>query len=192
MLIKVARSRDVKMPERGHAHDAGMDFYVPTMDADFTRDFMSKSQNAGISIMTEMGNDECKEECECKTNKGKKYMLIEPGYGAMIPAGVHTEIPIGFMGQFVNKSGVATKKRLLIGAQIIDTFYDGEVHINVHNVSDRDVKVYEGDKLTQMILIPVVHAQALEVELDTLYEGMHEETLRGSDGFGSTDKPKGL
>jgi len=106
----------------------------------------------------------------------------------MIPSGVHAEIPIGYMGIYFNKSGVATKKRLLIGAQVIDTYYDGECHINVHNVSDRNVLIQSGDKLTQMVLIPVVHAQSLEVPLDELYSGMKEEEHRGAGGFGSTDK----
>jgi dUTP pyrophosphatase len=173
MYIGVVRTRNVHMPERGHAHDAGMDFYIPEFDEEFVKHFKSLSQNEGIDINSER-------------------IHLDPGRGAMIPSGVKTEIPIGYMGIFLNKSGVATKKRVLVGAQVVDCGYDGEVHINLHNVSGRPIEFKPGDKAVQMVLVPVVSATPIEVEKDSLYEGMRNDAiqLRAADGFGSTGENK--
>lgn len=179
MVIRGALSRDVQEPVRGHAHDAGMDFYVPTFSPAFVHRF---------TVEIPEGAKEKGEDTNVGIDINKDRILLKPGQGAMIPSGVHMEIPIGYMGLYLNKSGVATKKRLLIGAQVIDTFYDGECHINVNNVSDRDVEIKPGEKLTQMVLVPVAHASFLKVDLDTLYSDMREEDHRGDGGFGSTDK----
>lgn len=171
MIIRGAISKEVHEPERGHAHDAGMDFYVPKFDEAFITQFRSLEQNANIAI-------------------DNREIILKPGEGAMIPSGVHLEIPIGMMGLYLNKSGVATKKRLLIGAQVIDTYYDGECHINVHNVSDRNVSIKTGDKLAQMVLVPVAHADFLKVEKDELYNTLKEGEHRAAGGFGSTGEKK--
>jgi dUTP pyrophosphatase len=167
MYIKIARTRDVDMPQRGHAHDAGLDFFMPYIDCDFIRDFQSLKQNQGVEINPEK-------------------IILQPGQAALIPSGIHIEIPIGHAGIFQNKSGVATKKRLLVGAQVIDTFYNGESHIHLVNVSDTLVVITPGEKLTQLIIVPVVAAIPIEGSLDSFYENQQEQEYRGNAGFGST------
>lgn len=114
-------------------------------------------------------------------------MIIGVGDQVIIPSGVHVDI----MGSnlhnyaliFNNKSGVATKKRMLIGAQVVDADYQGEVHINLHNVGTEAVRIKAGDKLAQALMIPIMYAQPSVIDFDELYES---ETDRGAGGFGST------
>jgi dUTP pyrophosphatase len=120
-------------------------------------------------------------------NNGIPY-TINSGKSILIPSGIKIEIPYGFMGLFLNKSGIASKKKLLIGAQVIDTFYSGEVHINLHNVSDEDITIKSDDKIVQLVIVPVVCATPEECKEEDLYKDMLMNDIRGEGGFGSTNK----
>ncbi len=169
MLLKYATIRNVKMPSRGHATDAGIDFMCPKMDEQFIKDFTSKEANAHVVF----------------TDKG---MAIPPGCNAVIPSGVKVEIPYGYMGLFLNKSGVASKSDMLIGAQVIDTFYSGEVHVDLHNVGNDPFSVVEGMKLAQMVMVPILSCDLTLCDEEDLYDWMKPDAIRGEGGFGSTGK----
>lgn len=110
-------------------------------------------------------------------------IIINPGQSVNIPSGIKVLIPNGYAGIFFNKSSVGSKG-VIVGACVVDSDYRGEVHLNVHNVSDRSVKFDPGQKLVQMILIPVHPSNATMVTEET-YKSFGS-TSRGSGGFGST------
>jgi len=128
---------------------------------------------------------------------GGAPMDLQPGANILIPSGIKVNVPTGYALIAFNKSGVASKKGLIVGACVIDEDYQGEVHLNVINTKQefethcegvyyKDpgfVQLVPGEKLLQCILVPVNYANPEEVELENLYE---EESLRGSGGFGST------
>ena len=173
MLLQYSVIRNVKYPERGHPTDAGIDFFCPEIDDKFMHDFGAIGANSDISVY------------------GSHGITIPPGVNAVIPSGVKVEIPYGHMGLFLNKSGVATKSKLIIGAQVIDTFYSGEVHIDLHNVGVDDVLIEPGLKLAQMVIVPAIAAEPILCQdEEDLYKGMKLESYRGEGGFGSTDKKK--
>lgn len=117
-------------------------------------------------------------------------VVLAPGDSILIPSGVKVEIPPGYMGLFLNKSGVAAKKSLVMGAQVIDPYYSGEVHLDLHNVGHEEVEIQPGDKITQMVLVPIAHAQLVLCDEEDLYYDYMSGELRGEDGFGSTDKKR--
>jgi len=173
MFIQFTDVRNVKHPERGHPTDAGIDFFCPKIDDKFIEDFRKIKANSGVSIY------------------GTDGIYIPPGVNAVIPSGIKVEIPYGHMGLLLNKSGVATKMKLIIGAQVIDTFYSGEVHIDLHNVGERDVIIKPDMKLVQMVIVPAIAAQPiLCLDEEDLYKEMKMENYRNEDGFGSTNKKK--
>lgn len=108
---------------------------------------------------------------------------ILPGESIMIPSGIKVDIPNGTMLQVCNKSGIASKKGLLVGACIVDSDYQGEMHLNLWNVSNKAVILASGTKLVQMILLPILLPDLEEVLEGDLFVG---ETERGTGGFGST------
>lgn len=113
-------------------------------------------------------------------------IVLNPGNNVTIPSGIKVEIPIGYMGLFLNKSGVASKKSLVMGAQVIDPYYSGEVHLDLHNIGDEAVELRPGDKITQMVLVPIAHCQLTESDEDDLYHDFQTEEYRNAKGFGST------
>ena len=110
---------------------------------------------------------------------------IPPFGDALIPSGIKVRIPKGFALIGFNKSGVATKKKLDVGSQVIDEDYTGEMHLHLVNTSERSITLLPGEKILQFILIPVSYANTIEISAEE-YDSFGE-TERGSGGFGSTN-----
>jgi dUTP pyrophosphatase len=108
---------------------------------------------------------------------------ISPGERFFIPSGIKANVPEGFALIAMNKSGIALKKGLLVGACVVDSDYQGEIHLHLVNTGTKTVAIEPGDKLTQFLLIPVNHCRVDVVDESSLFEA---ETTRGSGGFGST------
>ena len=111
---------------------------------------------------------------------------LAPGQSAKIPAGIKVEVPAGYSLIFFNKSGVAAKRSLIVGACVIDHGYSGEVHINMINVGDQTQFLMPGEKIVQGILMPVITFETIEVPEEELYKEIHVAGSRGVGGFGST------
>ena len=108
---------------------------------------------------------------------------VNPGQRFFIPSGIKANVPEGYALIAMNKSGVALKKGLMVGACVVDSDYQGEIHLHLVNTSDTPTTIEPGDKLVQFLLIPVKHCPVSVVDVDDLYEDV---TTRGSGGFGST------
>lgn len=109
------------------------------------------------------------------------------GQQVIIPSGIKVKVPEDCALIAFNKSGIATKNQLQVGACVVDEDYQGEVHINVYNRGVESVTITPGMKLTQFILMPVEYCSIVEVEDEgELYCGV--VTQRGDGGFGSTNK----
>lgn len=106
--------------------------------------------------------------------------LIAARGSAIFDTGVHVEIPDGYVGFIKSKSGLNMKKNLLAEG-VIDAGYTGPIVVKVYNHGDEEVLIRAGDKLTQLVILPVLLP---ELELsDSL-----TETDRGAAGFGSTGR----
>lgn len=108
---------------------------------------------------------------------------LQPGQSINIPSGIKMVLQPGFAGIFFNKSGVGVKG-LMVGACVVDSDYRGEVHLNLHNVSNKEVTFQSGQKLVQMLIMPIALTTPHEIGTD-LYK-MYDDTERGTGGFGST------
>ena len=116
-------------------------------------------------------------------------IYIEPGESRLFSTGLKFGIPHGYMLEVKNRSGNASKLNLLVGACVIDSGYNGEVFVNLHNVGGQSRFVERGMKIAQIVMVPVVHFRALETGKDNLYD-WHPITIsnRGTGALGSTDK----
>lgn len=99
---------------------------------------------------------------------------------AWFDTGVHIELPPGTVGFIKSKSGLNVKHGLT-SEGVIDVGYTGSIVVKLYNHSGYDYKVNKGDKISQLVILPIL-TPALEL-VDTL-----EETERGSNGFGSSGK----
>jgi dUTP pyrophosphatase len=113
-------------------------------------------------------------------------LMIQPGQSVVLQTGLRFEVPHGFMLEVKNRSSMASKKHLLVGACVIDPGYSGEVFINLHNVGTQPQLISTGDKIAQLVLIPVYHFECQEAPADTIYNRPVCISSRGEGGFGST------
>ena len=111
------------------------------------------------------------------------WVVLKPGQSHVFETGLKIEVPPNYMLQVMNKSGIASKKSLVAGACVIDSGYDGEIFINLHNIGNKDQYIEPGQKLAQLVMIPVITPELVEILEDNVYEF---ETSRGTGGFGST------
>ena len=116
-------------------------------------------------------------------------LLIDPGESKIIPTGLRFGVPHGFMLEVKNRSSVAAKKGLLVGACVVDPGYDGELFVNLHNVGKESQFIAAGDKIAQVVMIPIVHFRACESESGDLYNWEQIAISdRGDGALGSTDE----
>lgn len=106
--------------------------------------------------------------------------VIRPYARAMLDTGVHVQIPDGHVGLLTSKSGLMAKMGLT-SRGTIDAGYTGAVHVVLFNHTDRVAFIKKGEKISQLVLMPIITPDPELV--DSL-----EETERGSGGFGSTGK----
>ena len=83
---------------------------------------------------------------------------------------------------------MAAKRSLVVGACVVDSGYDGEVFVNLHNIGSAGQIIEPQTKIAQAVLVPVVHFRAVETESGDLYN-WYPITIsdRGDGALGSTD-----
>lgn len=112
----------------------------------------------------------------------EEELLILPGQIVRVPTGIAIELPNPYVGAFVfARSGLASKHGVALanGVGVIDSDYRGEIQVAVVNLGAEPFKVSDGDRIAQMVFLPVYLA-------DFQAADQLEETARGSGGFGST------
>ena len=111
-------------------------------------------------------------------------MTIRPGERVKVPAGFAIGLPgPEWVALIFARSGLGIKSGITLPncVGVIDSDYRGEIIVALTNLSDEDYTIQPGDRVAQMVVMPVTQAHSHVVdELD--------DTQRGAGGFGSTGK----
>ena len=112
-----------------------------------------------------------------------KEIVIKPNSSDLIPTGLKVAIPEEFEIQIRPRSGLAAKESIgvLNSPGTIDSDYRGELKIILFNHSNKDFIINNGDRIAQMVLVPILKMEFEEVN-------SLPDTVRGQGGFGSTGK----
>tara|TARA_R110000824_G_scaffold273877_3_gene462522 strand:- start:1022 stop:1486 length:465 start_codon:yes stop_codon:yes gene_type:complete len=114
-------------------------------------------------------------------------IVVNPGESKIIPTGVRFGVPHGYMLEVKNRSSMAAKKSLIVGACVVDPGYDGELFVNLHNIGTKEQFIAAGDKIAQVVMIPVIHFRLSESQSGDLYNWEQIAiTDRGTGALGST------
>jgi dUTP pyrophosphatase len=108
-------------------------------------------------------------------------LTLKPGERGVVPTGLKMAIPEGYEGCVRPRSGLAMKHGLTLtnSPGTIDSDYRGEVKILMVNLGQEPVVLKRGDRIAQLLITPVAHAQVIKVE-------SLDDTARGGGGFGHT------
>ncbi len=113
-------------------------------------------------------------------------IAIDPGVSRIVPTGLRFGVPHGYMIEVKNRSSVAAKRSLIVGACVVDSGYDGEVFVNLHNIGKQTQYIRSGDKIAQLVMIPVVHFRPMQSKSGDLYRTGITISDRGDGALGST------
>ena len=109
-------------------------------------------------------------------------LVLEPGQTHLVPTGIaiHLEDP-GLAAVLLPRSGLGHKHGIVLGnlVGLIDSDYQGQVMVSVWNRSSHPFTIAPGDRIAQMVVVPVV-----QVEFDVVAD--FDASARGAGGFGST------
>ncbi len=149
--------------------------------AEMRRNTLSKPSTPCIKIVTDDPNQFQKAH---STDAGydilaDQAILIRSNDKVLVDTGLKVAIPAGYVGIIKSRSGLAAKHSLEVGAGVIDCGYTGEVRVLIYNHSYRDYEIGRGDKVAQMVIVPIC---MLPVKL----VGSLEDSERGEGGFNST------
>ena len=166
-MVKFLKVLDTKNPERTFGN-AGIDVFVPNFSTAFMMKLLEK--NPDLAAYDFEG------------------FWVNPGQGILIPLGLKTRFSNPNIAlEATNKSGVATKKKLLFGATLVDYSYQGEIHAHLINVGREPQKIKFGEKIIQFV------PRLIDIEDHEITEGMTKEEFykdfeseRGEGAFGST------
>jgi dUTP pyrophosphatase len=118
----------------------------------------------------------------------QELIAVHPNTSMLVPTGLRFGVPHGYMLEVKNRSSVAAKLNLVVGAHVIDSGYDGEVFVNLHNIGRETRVIQDGDKIAQLVMMPVVHFNPRENRDGDLYNYPITISNRGTGALGSTDK----
>ena len=107
-------------------------------------------------------------------------VLLESGQGKVAKTGIALALPEGHVGLVADRSSLA-KRGIKTAGGIIDEGYRGEIHIVLWNISNEALHLKKGERIAQLLILPVATPAVQEV--DTL-----DQTARGHKGFGSSGK----
>lgn len=111
---------------------------------------------------------------------GLEDVALPPGQGLVARTGVAVAVPFGHVGLVCDRSSLA-KRGLKTAGGVIDAGYRGEVGVVMWNISGATQQLKKGERLAQLLIIPV--ATPAPVEVESL-----DDTARGAGGFGSTGR----
>ncbi|MGI9610804.1 MAG: dUTP diphosphatase [Acidimicrobiia bacterium] len=108
---------------------------------------------------------------------------LKPGERQMVPTGVALAVPDGYAGLVVPRSGMAARHGIGVvnSPGLLDSGYRGEIHVILVNHGSELFAVERGDRIAQLVVVPVVVQEFVEVE------GL-PPSPRGGGGFGSTGR----
>ena len=162
-MIKFSKLYNVKSPEQGTSHSAGIDFFIPFYTRDFTEELEKVNESAIVSTSS---------------------ILIKPHERILIPSGIKVHFSSDKVLVAFNKSGIAQKRGLIVGPCVVDADYREQVYFGLINTTNDAIRLEYGTKIVQFLLLDINYPKIEEVDISNLYKDLQESYRKG--GFGST------
>ncbi len=113
--------------------------------------------------------------------RARETQIVPAKESAVFHTGVHIKLPLGTCGIMISKSGLNVNHDIT-STGLIDEGYSGEIVVKLHNHGGYDYKVNAGDKISQLVVVPVLYGAV------QIVDDLEIDSERGSDGFGSSGK----
>lgn len=111
--------------------------------------------------------------------RSSEQRIVRAKSREIIKTGIKVAIPENYVGLLWSRSGLSAKNGIEVGAGCIDSSYRGELMVILYNHSDVDFSIDKGDRIAQLLVVPIALPQVEFV--DSL-----DETERNEKGIGSS------
>ena len=111
----------------------------------------------------------------------KDAQIVSAKESAVFRTGIHVKLPRGTAGIMSSKSGLCVNHDIT-STGLIDEGYDGEIVVKLFNHGGHDYNVGAGDKISQLVIMPVLY-DGVEI-----VEDLEQDSERGNNGFGSSGR----
>lgn len=113
------------------------------------------------------------------------FITLRKGQRRLVPTGIFLEMPEYLEAQIRPRSGLAVKKGITVlnAPGTVDADYKGEVFVNLINLGSSEQIISDGEKIAQIVFVPVVRVRFDEIKKEEL-----SQSERGEGGHGSTDE----
>lgn len=111
-------------------------------------------------------------------------LLVRPGETHLVPTGMAMHLEdSGLAAVILPRSGLGHRHGIVLGnlVGLIDSDYQGQVYVSCWNRGNEPFTITPGERIAQMVFVPVLHAQFEVVE-------SFEESTRGEGGFGHSGR----
>ena len=118
--------------------------------------------------------------CACM----EEAVTLNAGERRLVPTGIAIALPSPeYVALVFARSGLGIKRGVCLsnGVGVIDSDYRGEISVGLVNLSGEDYTIRPGDRIAQLMVVPVVRPELVQVDV-------LDETERGAGGFGSTGR----
>lgn len=155
---------DSKTPTKVHETDSGFDAYAHNIQCFYD------TENNKVEWDPSIFNNEL------------WTAVIRPGWRCLVGLGIAVTVGKGYEVQIRSRSGLALKQGLIVanGIGTIDELYRGQVCAAFINTTNTDITIKQGDKIAQLVPVPIILPQLIVCKLD--------DTARGNCGFGSSGR----
>lgn len=138
------------------------------------------------NIISEISKDEYENLFENRNETVITNIEIFPHSKVLIPSGIHVNLPDNVFLIADNKSGIAAKRGLIVGSDVIDVDYQGEIHIHLINTTNFIINISAGEKIVQ--LLPTFQPKMNNITEFSSLEDLYKDKVsqRGAGGFGSS------
>lgn len=170
MKVKIERTdSDVVLPKYQREGDAGMDLVAHNFKKHFHH-IVVEGEGYGMA------------QAEDNIDQSIDKITLQPGSRLLIGTGLKVETPQGYEIQIRPRSGLALNQGITVANSpgTIDSNYRGEIGVILLNLGALPIEIKKGERIAQAVLKQVEVIEWEEADLS--------ETIRGTDGFGSSGK----
>lgn len=114
-------------------------------------------------------------------------ITVEPGATALVSTGVRLNLPFGWCGKVMSRSGNALKGGFIVANApgIVDSGYTGDIGVIIYNITDKPLTITPGQRVAQLMIERVPGIVLNHIE-ENEFEKAAADKERGAAGFGST------
>jgi dUTP pyrophosphatase len=139
---------------------------------------MIKLETDGAQLPTKSNDTDAGWDLYYDGSQGEQ-VIIRTLHRELVSTGFSTKIDDGWFAMIKDRSGNAVKRGLHVLAGVIDPDYLGKWKVCLVNLGEESIVINKGDRIAQAVILPVPIVNWYKIE-------KLEETLRNTDGFGST------